>query len=181
VPAQPVIAHIGNIPVEEWLPFIVPVLLLYLYGRGHSRRRRRAVARLPGPRAPLDEQTVERVLARWAAAGHEQITREQLPLLYPPGPDGATASEVAVQSGIDASGVRRRLDELADLGYLETEDQPEGEESRVWLTIEGFDVAKITEEVLLESLDAGTPPPSPAGALARAPSGRVVRERKRSR
>ena len=58
----------------------------------------------------------------------------------------------------------RRLDELAELGYLETDDQLDGEERRVWLTVEGFDLAKITEEVLLESLDIGTRPPSPTGA-----------------
>ena len=164
MPAQPVIAHIGNIPVEEWLPFLVPLLLLYLYGRGQSRRRRSAVARLPGPAAPLDEQTVARVLARWAAAGHQEIGREQLPVLYPPGPDGSTASEIAARTGIDASSASRRLDDLAEFGYLETEDQLDDGESRVWLTVEGFDLAKITEEVLLESLDVGARTPSPTGA-----------------
>ena len=34
----------------------------------------------------------------------------------------------------------------------------------MWLTVEGFDLVKITEEVLLESLDIGTRPPSPTGA-----------------
>jgi len=164
VPARVVIAHIGNVPVEEWLPFLVPVVLLYLYGRRQSRSRRRAVARLPGPAAPLDEQTVARVLSRWAAAGHEQIAREQLPVLYPPGPDGSTASEIAAHTGIDAFSVSRRLDELAELGYLETDDQLDGEERRVWLTVEGLDLAKITEEVLLESLDAGARPRDHDGA-----------------
>jgi DNA-binding MarR family transcriptional regulator len=159
-----VIAHIGNVPVEEWLPFLVPVVLLYLYGRRQSRSRRRAVKRLPGPAAPLDEQTVARVLSRWAAAAHEQIAREQLPVLYPPGPDGSTAAQIAARTGIDASSVSRRLDELAELGYLETDDQADGQERRVWLTVEGFDLANITEEVLLESLDAGASPPGHDGA-----------------
>lgn len=42
-----VIAHIGNIPVEEWLPFVVPVVALYLYGRRKDRHRRNEVERLP--------------------------------------------------------------------------------------------------------------------------------------
>ena len=58
----------------------------------------------------------------------------------------------------------RRLDDLAEFGYLETEDQLDDGESRVWLTVEGFDLAKITEEVLLESLDVGARTPSPTGA-----------------
>jgi hypothetical protein len=146
------IAHIGNVPVEEWLPFLFPVLALYLYGRHWSRRRREAVARLPGPAAPLDQKTVELVLARWAATDHREVGHEQLPILYPPGPDGLTPSELAERIGSDAASVRRRLDDLADLGYLDIEEPGAVDEPRAWLTTEGIDLARVTEDVLLASL-----------------------------
>ena len=38
----------------------------------------------------------------------------------------------------------------------------------MWLTVEGFDLVKITEEVLLESLDIGSARPArPAPAVCR--------------
>ena len=73
-----VIAHIGKIPVEEYAPFVVPVIALYAYGRTWSRRHRKKVAHLPGPGEQLDERTVQVVLDRWAAAGHGEIGREQV-------------------------------------------------------------------------------------------------------
>src|SRR6476660_1039223 len=114
-----VIAHIGKIPVEEYAGFIVPVILLYAYGRAWSRRHRKKVAHLPGPSEPLDEKTVELVVSRWAAAKHGDVAREQLPLMYPPGPDGATVAELAQRIGADRASVTRRLEDLADLGYVE--------------------------------------------------------------
>jgi hypothetical protein len=149
-----VVAHIGNVPIEEWLPFLVPVLLLYLYGRARSRRRRMALARLPKPTEPLRRETVGLVLARWAAANHSEVAAEQLPLLYPPGPDGVTAVELARRIGSDTGGVTRRLDDLADLGYVEIDEGNETRDARAWLTVEGFDLVRITEEALLASHDA---------------------------
>jgi hypothetical protein len=142
-----VIAHIGKIPVEEWLPFLVPVLALYLYGRRQLRRE--AVARLPDVGEGLDDATVGRVLDRWSTTDHNEVSPEYLPLLYPPGPDGMTAADLAARLHSDASAVARQLEDLADLGYLEL-DGPEGlDEPRALLTAEGFDLLNITEEVLL--------------------------------
>jgi hypothetical protein len=83
-----VIAHIGKIPVEEWLPFVVPVLAICLYVRRNERRRREAIRRLPGVTEPRDDSTIGQVLERWTASSFEGVSREHLPLLYPPGPDG---------------------------------------------------------------------------------------------
>ena len=154
------IAHIGNIPVEEWLPFVVPVIVLYVYGRSWSRRHRKKVARLPGPAAPLDEKITEFVLSRWAAAKHGEVAREQLPLMYPPGPDGITATELAERIGADLPSVTRRLEDLADLGYLEYDS--EDSEQRLWLTVEGIHLLNITEDALLVALEDVAPAEEPA-------------------
>ena len=146
-----VIAHIGKIPVEEYAGFVVPVILLYAYGRQWSRRRRKEVARLPGPAEPLDEETVELVVSRWAAAKHHEVAREQLPLMYPPGPDGVTPAELAERIGADPSSVTRRLEDLADLGYVEY-DSDESDQ-RLWLTVEGINLLNVTEDALLAALD----------------------------
>jgi predicted transcriptional regulator len=154
--AMLVIAHIGKIPVEEYAGFIVPVIVLYAYGRAWSRRHRRKVAHLPGSAATLDEKTVEFVAARWAAAKHTEVAREQLPLMYPPGPDGTTASELADRIGADRSSVTRRLEDLANLGYVEF-DSGEGEQ-RIWLTVEGINLLGITEDALLAVFDDSAAP-----------------------
>ena len=146
-----VIAHIGNIPVEEYAGFVVPVLLLFVYGREWSRRRRKKLARLPGPAEPLDEKTVELVVSRWAAAKHGAVAREQVPLMYPPGPDGVTASELAARIGADRPSVTRRLEDLEDLGYVEFDRQQAGE--RLWLTVEGINLLNVTEDALLAALE----------------------------
>jgi DNA-binding MarR family transcriptional regulator len=158
-----VIAHIGNIPVEEYAGFIVPVIALYAYGRAWSRRRRRRVASLPSSSEALDERTTELVLARWAAADHESPGREQLALMYPPGPDGTTATELAERIGADPASVGRRLEDLADLGYVEYDgDERDGadgaDERRAWLTAEGIHLLNITEDALLAAREG-----SPAG------------------
>jgi predicted transcriptional regulator len=148
-----VLAHIGNIPVEEYGGFVVPVLLLYAYGRHWSRRHRKKVARLPGPDKPLDEQTVEFVLSRWAAANHGEVAREQLQLMYPPGPDGVTAAELAERVGADRASVTRRLEDLAVLGYVEFDSDEGGQ--RLWLTVEGIALLNVTEDALLAALEVG--------------------------
>jgi IclR helix-turn-helix domain len=150
-----VIAHIGKIPVEEYAGFIVPVILLYAYGRAWSRRHRKKIAHLPGPTEPLDDRTVELVVSRWAAAKHGEVAREQLPLMYPPGPDGSTVAELAVRIGADRASVARRLEDLADLGYVEFDSDER--EQRLWLTVEGIDLLNITEDALLAALEEASP------------------------
>jgi hypothetical protein len=158
-----VIAHIGKIPVEEYAPFVVPVIALYVYGRTWSRRHRKKVAHLPGPGEQLDERTVQVVLDRWAAAGHGEVAREQVELMYPPGPDGATASELARRVAGDPMSVTRRLDDLAELGYVEF-DADDGEQ-RPWLTVEGIDLLNVTEDALLAAFaEAPGASHEPAGA-----------------
>jgi hypothetical protein len=154
-----VIAHIGNIPVEEWLPFLVPLVGMYVYGRRWGKRRREAVRRLPGPIAAIDGRTLELVRARWDAAGHGEVASEQLPMLYPPGPDGVTISELAKRTGCDVATVRSRLEDLIDLGYVELEPRDGDDESQAWLTVAGFDLARVTEDALLTSVgDDGRAP-----------------------
>jgi DNA-binding transcriptional ArsR family regulator len=146
-----VIAHIGNIPVEEWLPFLAPLLALYVYGRWWSKRRRASLQRLPGPTVPLDAGTIERIRARWNAAGHSEVRREQLEILYPPGPDGVTVSELALRIGADAASVRRRLDDLAELGYVEFDPDDGDDGAKAWLTADGLGLERVTEDALLAS------------------------------
>jgi hypothetical protein len=145
------IAHIGNVPVEEWLPFLFPVLALYLYGRHWNRRRRRAVSRLPAVGEPLDEDTIGLVISHWAQAGHNELSREHLPLLYPPGPDGATAVELAARLRCDPVAVERLLEDLQELGYLDLEERTPRDGRRAWLTAEGYDLVNVTEDALLAS------------------------------
>ncbi len=153
---MPVIAHIGNIPVEEWLPFVAPVVALVLYGRYRDRRRRAAVQRLPDARELLDAPTVERVLARWAAKRHADAGARHLPVLYPPGPDGLTAAALAERAHCETSAIAPLLSELEDFGYLEL-DGEDGPAQRVFLTIEGHDLVNITEETLLAAARERSP------------------------
>jgi DNA-binding MarR family transcriptional regulator len=158
-----VIAHIGKVPVEEYLAFVVPVILLYAYGRQWNRRRRKQVARLPGPAEQLDERTVRFVLARWAEANHGEVPREQLALMYPPGPEGISPSQLAERIGADPSSVTRRLEDLADLGYVEFDSHDSGQ--RLWLTVEGINLLNVTEDALLAALeDVAASPDQPASA-----------------
>ena len=145
---MPIIAHIGKVPVEEWLPFLVPVVALYVYGRHRNRRRREALARLPDVSSLLDEAIIRRVLDRWSTAGHRELSAEAVPLLYPPGPDGLTASELASRSHRDPAAVERSLEDLQELGYVDLEEHSVGE-GRVWLTIEGHALLDLAEGELL--------------------------------
>jgi hypothetical protein len=146
-----VLAHIGNIPIEEWAPFVVPVLALYLYGRRKDRRHRKAVQRLPDASEALDERTITLVEDRWTNANHRDLSRAHLPLLYPPGPDGLTAHELARRTHADAANVERLLLELEDLGYLNIDDTNDSDQPRVWLTLKGHDVFYETETALLSA------------------------------
>ena len=151
------IAHIGNVPVEEWLPFLFPVLALYLYGRHWSRRRRQAVSRLPAAGEALDDDTIGLVISQWAKADHSELSREHLPLFYPPGPDGATAVELAARVRSDPGGVERLLEDLQELGYLDLEERTPGGGRRAWLTPDGYDLLNVTEDTLLASLSGRAP------------------------
>jgi len=142
---MPLLAHIGKIPVEEWLPFVVPVVVLYLVGRRTMRRRERAVRAMPEASELLDRPTVERVLARWRQTRHTGLAARHVPIFYPPGPDGLTPAQLAERSRAGEEQTRTLLEELQELGYL---DQGDGE---VWLTVEGYDVLSETESVLLEA------------------------------
>ena len=150
-----VIAHIGKIPVEEYAGFVVPVIALYAYGRAWSRRHRRKLASLPPPSQGIDERTVQLVLARWAEDKHGELGPELVALMYPPGPDDMTASELAQRIGAERASVERGVAELAELGYLES-DLGEGE--RLSLTAEGIHLLNITEDALLSAFaEAATP------------------------
>jgi hypothetical protein len=162
------IAHIGNVPVEEWLPFLFPVLALYLYGRHWSHRRREALKRLRGADDPLDDRTVGLVLSAWARADYRELSGEHVPLLYPPGPDGTSAAELAGRARSDLDTVERLLEDLQELGYLDL-DEESRKERRAWLTADGYDLVKVTEDALL------------ANARARARKGALGATRGRAR
>jgi DNA-binding transcriptional ArsR family regulator len=152
-----IVAHIGNIPVEEWLPFLVPVLALYLYARHKNRRRREAVQRLPDAGEPLDEGTVKLVVERWSNANHKDLSPAYLPLLYPPGPDGMSASELATRIDADPATVEQLLEELVDLGYLDLRDRDGVGGRRAWLTFEGYELLYETEAALLSQSASRAP------------------------
>jgi hypothetical protein len=142
------IAHIGKVPVEEWLPFLVPVVLLYLYGRRESRRRRQALQRLPEVSVSPEDPLVEQVLARWANSGHRELSWEHVPLFFPPGLEGASVEETAARVHVAPEQVERLLLDLAELGYLEL-DGSAGDDRCAWLTADGYQLAHGAEDVLL--------------------------------
>lgn len=160
---MPPIAHIGNIPVEEWLPFVAPVVVLVLYGRHQDRRRRAAVKRLPDAEEFLDQQTIDRILARWAEKGHTEPQASHLPLLYPPGPDNATTEALANRTHLDTQTTTHLLTELEDFGYLELDGEP-GSTQRAFLTIQGHDLADLTEQTLLTAAHERRPQPAQIAA-----------------
>jgi DNA-binding IclR family transcriptional regulator len=80
-----------------------------------------------------------------------------VPLLYPPGPDGLTAAELAGRVHADTANVERLLDDLTELGYIELEDQKGGGAPRAWLTAEGADLANLTEDALLAVMSRDRP------------------------
>lgn len=145
---MPVLAHIGNIPVEEWLPFVAPVVVVYFVARSRRRRRAKEIAQIPEAAQLLDERTVKRVVEHWAQTRHHDLAARHVAVFYPPGPDGRTPEELAEQIGSDADSIAHLLDELEDLGYLEREtgDEP------LWLSTEGFDALSEAESVLLETV-----------------------------
>jgi DNA-binding MarR family transcriptional regulator len=140
-----VLAHIGNIPVEEWLPFVAPVVVLYLLGRRMTRNREREVAQVMAKEL-LDERTVGEILERWHQRRPNELSSKHVPIFWPPGPEASTPGELAARLGIDLARVEPLLDEVEELGYLERD----GGDGTLWLTIEGYDLMNDAESVLLE-------------------------------
>lgn len=147
-------AHIAGVPVEEWLPFVAPVVALYLYGRHRDRRRGEAVKQLADSGRSLDAGTVRLVLGEWASADHKQLGAEHLPLFYPPGPDGLTIAELSAHSGCEQPTVEQMLDGLEELGYVELDEQGSDGERRTWLTVAGYDALLVAENALLGAASA---------------------------
>jgi DNA-binding MarR family transcriptional regulator len=144
------IAHIGKVPVEEWLPFLVPMLALYLYGRRKTRARREALEQLPQSCEELDAATINAVLARWREGGHP-LSRQHLALLYPPGPDERSAGELADQLHQDRASIEALLHELEQHGYLELDEPDNFDGPQATLTAKGHELLDETEAALLES------------------------------
>jgi hypothetical protein len=148
--AMTVLAHIGGIPVQESLPFLVPIVALILYGRHRSRQRRHEVQRLPDAAEMLDEAITARIVEEWAKGRHTDVGARHVPLMYPPGPDGASAPELSSRTGEDLDTVERLLAELHDLGYVDL-DGARGPEQAASLTLEGYDLLDVAESVLLDA------------------------------
>jgi hypothetical protein len=153
------LAHIGNIPVEESLPFLIPIVGLFIYIRRKEGRRRRGVAALPPASALLDPAIVQRVMDAWAGGGYDGVSAAHLPLLYPPGPDGLSAAELAELTGSARESVAALLDELEAHEYLDL-DAGDGSE-RALLTLKGFGLVHATEDALVSA--AGEEPVEGAG------------------
>jgi len=145
------LAHIAGIPVQEWSPFIVPVVVLYLYGRRSTRKRQAALREVGDRASSLEESTAQRILSAWSKAGHDQLTSEHVRLLYPPGVDGANVAEIAARLGSKPDAVQTSLEVLAELGYVDLEDDADGAaEGPVWLTPDGFNLVHSMEDLLLD-------------------------------
>jgi hypothetical protein len=153
------LAHIGNIPVEEWLPFVVPLVGLYFYGRRREHRRRDEVAELPETSEGLDPSIVERIVTGWKDARYDAVTPEHLPLLYPPGPDGLSVTELVDQTSSDEETVRGLLEQLERADYLDLFPEPESGGLQASLTLRGFGLVDQTEESLLAALRDGASRP----------------------
>jgi hypothetical protein len=145
-----VLAHIGGIPVQESLPFLVPIVALVIYGRRRGRHRRREVEKLPDAAEMLDERTTARVVEEWAKGRHTDLAARHVALMYPPGPDGASAAELVSRTGQGLDTVSRLLSELHELGYVDLDGSP-GPDQRATLTLEGYDLLDVAESVLLEA------------------------------
>jgi len=146
------LAHIGKIPVEEWLPFVVPVIALYVLGRRRERRRRREVSGMPASSRELDPEVVGRILACWREAGYEDLGPEHLPLLYPPGPDGLNVTELAGLADSDEQTVRRLLEGMERADYLQLDPEPISGGFEASLTARGLGLLDVTEDALLTAL-----------------------------
>jgi hypothetical protein len=147
---SPQLAHIGNVPVEEWLPFVVPIVALYVYGRRRERRRRAEVGRIPASSGQLDDAVVARIAEEWRKRDYAGVTAEHLGLLYPPGPDGRTVKELATTTHADPAYVLSLLEQLEGGDYLLLEGEPP--DLRTSLTVKGYGLVDATEDSLLSAL-----------------------------
>ena len=143
-----VIAHLGKLPVEETLPFLVPVIVLAFWARREDRKRRAALVRVADAGTWLDEATVERIVAAWAKAGHRELSSEHVPLLSPPALEGASVAQLAARTHSNSAAVEPLLDDLADLGYIDFDDADRRERG-AWLTAEGYAALHIAEDGIL--------------------------------
>ena len=146
------LAHIGNIPIEEWAPFLVPIIGLYFYGRRREHRRRGEVSELPETSEGLDPTVVEKIVAGWREARYDGVRPEHLPLLYPPGPDGLSVAELAERTAGEEETVRGLLEQLERGEYLDLFPEPQSGGLQASLTLRGFGLVDQTEESLLEDL-----------------------------
>jgi hypothetical protein len=149
------LAHIGNIPVEEWLPFLVPIVAMYLFVRSRERRRRREVGDIPASSEDLDASVVEAITAEWRRRDYGDVGAEHLALVYPPGPDGMTVSELASRTGGNAGNVLALLEQLEAGDYLFLEGEPA--DLQTSLTLKGHGLVDTTEDSLLGALRARDP------------------------
>ena len=158
MPGVFVIAHLGKLPVEETLPFLVPVILLAFWARREDRKRRAALVRVADAGTRLDQATVERIVAAWAKAGHRELSSQHVPLLSPPALEGASVAQLAARTHSNPAVVEPLLDDLADLGYVEFDDA-EGRDRGAWLTADGYSVMHIVEDGILASAGAAAKDP----------------------
>jgi hypothetical protein len=147
-----VIAHLGKLPVEETLPFLVPVVVLALWARREDRKRRAALVRVADAGTRLDEAVVGRIVAAWAKAGHGELSREHVALLSPPALEGASTAQLAARTHSNSAAVEPLLDDLADLGYVDFDDA-EGRDRGAWLTADGYAVLHVAEDAILAAQD----------------------------
>jgi hypothetical protein len=146
------LAHIAGIPVQEWSPFIVPLVALYFYGRHREHRRREEVAEIPERSESLHPQVVEQIVAGWRDARYEAVTTEHLPLLYPPGPDGLSVAELAQRTARDEATVTQLLEQLERAEYLDLFPEAESGGMQASLTLRGYGLVDQTEDSLLGAL-----------------------------
>src|SRR5438552_196158 len=83
------------------------------------------------------------------AADHHDLSPAHVALLYPPGPEGVTAAQLARRISRDPAAVDGLLEELAELGYVEFDSKEDPADRRAWLTIPGYDLVKAAEDELL--------------------------------
>ena len=85
---------------------------------------------------------------RLAAAGYIHLRPAHGFLLQALGPNGATASEIAVRLGVTKQAARLVVEELAGLGYVERGVDPDdGRRRPVRLTAAGEDVLRRSEAI----------------------------------
>jgi hypothetical protein len=163
------LAHIGNVPVEEWLPFVVPIVVLYFAGMRRERQRRGEVRAMPGTSRGLDAGLVSRIVAGWREAGYEDVAVEHLPLLYPPGPDGYSVAELAERTACDEATVERTLEILERGEYLQLDPETVSGGVEATLTSKGVGLVDATEDLVLTAMREAAVSRTGAPSRARRP------------